>query len=67
LAARLYRDLLGRSTSEAEATRIDLMRPLGTRLTTPLAKDARGICICQDPLYKEIYDEKWASDIREAA
>lgn len=66
LAARLCRDLLGRSTPEAEATRIDLMRPLGTRLTTPLAKDARGICICQDPIFKEIYDEKWVSDIREA-
>lgn len=61
LAARLSRNLLGRATSEAEATRIDLMRPLGTRLTTPIAKDVRGICICQDPIFKDVYYEKWNS------
>jgi hypothetical protein len=59
LAARLFREVLGRSGPGAEATRIDLLRPLGTNLTNPVAKDGRGICICQDPVFQAVYSEKW--------
>ncbi len=60
LAARFYADLLGQPASSAEATRIDLLRGIGGHLTQPIAKDARGICICQDPVFQAAYEEKWA-------
>ncbi len=59
LAARLLADLLGRDVSTAEATRLDVMRPIAEHITQPIAKDARGICICQDPVYQTAFEAKW--------
>jgi len=35
------------------------MRPLGSYLTQPAAKDPRGICICQDADYRDVYQRKY--------
>lgn len=59
LASRLFADLLGLGSDTAQATRIDLMRPLHEHLTRPVAKDEREICICQDQVYVAAYDELW--------
>lgn len=59
LAGRLVAAALGRTTNEAAVTRIDLLKPLGTELTQPAAKDSRGICICQDGIYTEAYKAKY--------
>jgi hypothetical protein len=60
LVARLVGELLGEGPAEAEATRLDLIRPIPAGpLTQPLAKDARGICICQDEVFQAAYEEKW--------
>lgn len=60
LTARLFGQLLGHGSAAAEATRIDVMGSLGEFLTQPLAKDPRGICICQDPVFQAAYEAKWA-------
>jgi hypothetical protein len=59
LVSRLYADLLGVGPHSAQATRIDLMRRLPASLTQPIAKDSRGLCICQDAVYQAAYEEKW--------
>jgi hypothetical protein len=59
LASRLYADLLGRGSASAQATRIDLMGSVPDYPTQPVAKDTRGICICQDAVYQAAYEEKW--------
>jgi hypothetical protein len=61
LAARLIGDQLGRGAKSAAATRIDLMHRLGSHLTQPIAKDPRGICICQDAVYQAAWDEKYGA------
>lgn len=40
-------------------TRIDLLRPLGNYLSFPAKKDLSKRCICQDPLYRSVYQEKY--------
>lgn len=42
-------------------TRVDLMRPLGSFLTQPAAKDPRQICICQDSDYQAAFAKKYAT------
>lgn len=61
IAGRLFADLLGRRVATAEASRLDVMRPIAEHVTQPIAKDARGICICQDPVYQAAYEAKWGS------
>jgi hypothetical protein len=41
-------------------TRIDLLRPLAEYLTQRAQKDPRGICICQDEIYREAYALEYA-------
>ncbi|HEY2053446.1 MAG TPA: E2 ligase fold family C protein [Solirubrobacterales bacterium] len=60
MAARFLADVIGVHSTVAEATRVDLMKPLGERLTQPVGKDPRGICICQDPIFQAAYSEKWS-------
>lgn len=59
VAAQLVADASGQKARTTEVTRIDLLRPLGTDLTQPAAKDARGICICSDPVYADAYKQKY--------
>jgi hypothetical protein len=59
LATSAVRDVLEPRRSRTEVTRVNLLRPLANHLTQPAAKDARGICICQDPDYRRQYDAKY--------
>lgn len=60
LAARLINDL-GTSTDirTATTTRLNPLASVGSETTQPLAKDQRGICICQDPDYQDAWAAKW--------
>jgi hypothetical protein len=60
LAATAVRQALGLNRPGTQVTRIDVMRPLGSYLTQPAAKDQRGICICQDADYRDVYKLKYA-------
>lgn len=60
LAAGAVREALGLNRPGTEVTRIDVMRPLGSYLSQRAAKDQRGICICQDADYREVYKRKYA-------
>lgn len=60
LAAVAVRNVLDGGCAGTQVTRIDVMHPLGSVLTQPAAKDARGICICQDDDYREVYRRKYA-------
>jgi molybdopterin/thiamine biosynthesis adenylyltransferase len=59
LAGRLVADALGVGPSDSSITRIDVMHALGQELVQPVRKDPRGICICQDPVYRQAFDAKW--------
>lgn len=61
LAGSVVRQALGLSLVGTHVTRIDVMHPLGFNLTQPAAKDPRGICICQDADYQDIYRSKYAT------
>jgi molybdopterin/thiamine biosynthesis adenylyltransferase len=58
VAAQLVADASGQPAGRTQITRIDLLRPIGTDLTQPAAKDPRGICICSDPVYANAYKRK---------
>jgi hypothetical protein len=59
LAAAAVRHALRLSRPGTVVTRIDVMHPLGSYLTQPAAKDPRGICICQDADYRDVYQRKY--------
>jgi hypothetical protein len=41
---------------------LNLLRPLGTRLNSPMTKHPSGRCICQDKAYQLAYRAKYSSD-----
>ena len=59
LAAAAVRQALGLNLPGTQVTRVDVMHRLGSNLTQPAAKDHRGICICQDADYRDIYRSKY--------
>jgi hypothetical protein len=59
LASRLVADSLGYGPTHSEATRINLMDSVTQFPTQPLAKDPRGICVCQDETYIDAYRTKY--------
>jgi hypothetical protein len=61
LAGSVVRQALGLNRAGTHVTRINVMRPLGSNLTQIAAKDPRGICICQDGDYQEVYRSKYAT------
>lgn len=61
LAAAAVRQAQGLNGRGTQVTRINVMRALGFHLTQPAAKDPRGICICQDADYQDVYKSKYAS------
>jgi Prokaryotic E2 family C/ThiF family len=61
LAAAAVRQALGLNGLGTQVTRINVMRTLGSDLTQPAAKDPRGICICQDADYRDVYESKYGS------
>jgi hypothetical protein len=62
LAAAAVRHELG-MTNGSCVTQLDLLRPLPPSRLRPVAKDPRGICICQDPDYRDVYAGKFADTI----
>ena len=47
-----------RSEPVSASTRVDLLRPLPSEISVPVAKDDSGRCICADDDYIEIYKRK---------
>lgn len=47
-----------RSEPVSASTRVDLLRPLPSEISVPVAKDDSGRCICADDDYVEIYQRK---------
>jgi hypothetical protein len=60
LAASAVRRSLGLDKAGTSITRIDVMATLAEYLTQAAAKHPRGICICQDADYLEVYRSKYA-------
>lgn len=58
LAAAAVRDVLWGSTG-SHITQLNVLKPLPASPIRPAAKDPRGLCICQDRDYREVYEEKF--------
>jgi Prokaryotic E2 family C/ThiF family len=63
LASRLLAAAAGTSPDSTRVTRIDVQQPISEYLTQPAQKDPRGICICQDPVYREAYNLKYSEGV----
>lgn len=61
LAAQLLRAALGDEPDAAVVTRLDLLRSMPPEPTQPAGKTPAGSCICQDPVYQRVYEEKYRS------
>lgn len=59
LVADLVKHARGELNNTTTATRIDLLRPLGTYLNDPRARDATGRCICGDRDFQQAYRKKY--------
>ena len=59
LAGRLVAERSGLAADQTRVARLNVMRTLGEDLVQPMQKDPRGICICQDPVYRAAYEGKW--------
>ena len=60
LAAEIVNEAASlRSEVVTPVTKIDLLRPLGTKLGEPSAKHVSRRCICHDPIYLETYARKY--------
>jgi hypothetical protein len=60
LAAAAVRNVIG-GLDGSHITQLDVLKPLQLSRTRPAAKDPRGICICQDLDYQEVYVAKFGS------
>jgi hypothetical protein len=66
LAGRIVAHALDVVPERSHAARIDVSREMAELipdLNHPIAKDPRGICICQDPDYQDAYALKYAPSI----
>jgi hypothetical protein len=61
LAGACVCDVLEPRTPGTEITRTNVLAPLAKHLTQRAAKDARGICICQDADYQAQYNVKYGA------
>jgi molybdopterin/thiamine biosynthesis adenylyltransferase len=60
LAGELVAHAAGiRQSPPPVTTTIDLLRPLGSYMSMPITKHTSGLCICQDPDYREAYRAKY--------
>lgn len=62
LAAAAVRDVLAVQTG-SHITQLDLLKPLPSVPTRIAAKDPRGICLCQDPDYRDVYERKFRRSV----
>lgn len=59
LAAEVVKHAAGHDAAPATSTRINLLRPLGTYLHDPKARDVTGRCICADQDFLQVYAGKY--------
>lgn len=59
LAAELVKHAAGLPASATTSTRMNLLRPLGSHLNDPKAKDASGRCICADEEFLAVFRQKY--------
>jgi hypothetical protein len=59
LAAAAVAKAAGYEAPGTHVTRMNVLRSVPPHLTQPAAKDPRGICICQDPDYRETHRRKY--------
>jgi hypothetical protein len=62
LAAQFVEFLRRGAGKGSRVTRLDVLRAVPTQPTQPAAKDPRGICVCQDELFRAAYRSKYAVD-----
>lgn len=62
LAAAAVRHELGIGNG-SQVTQLDVLKPLPPVPSHPVAKDPRGICICQDSDYRDVYTRKFAGPL----
>ena len=61
LAAEIVQHAQGKHSVDRTRTEIDLLRPLGMHLSNNDAKHPSGRCLCQDPDFIGVYNEKYAT------
>jgi Prokaryotic E2 family C/ThiF family len=59
LAAALVRSTIGADPSTTSATRIDVLKPLGSNLAQPMRRRGDGRCLCDDPEFLNRYVDKY--------
>lgn len=59
LASAAIRHALGSLGEGSRITQLDVLKATPAMRTRPIAKDPRGICICQDPAYRETFLKKY--------
>ena len=62
LAGRLLTHALAQDPPTTMISRLDLSRPIPSVVTQPAQKDPRGICICQDDIYRDAHRLKYTAD-----
>lgn len=62
LAAAAIRYELGMAHG-SQVTQLDVLKPLPSTRSRPVAKDPRDICICQDRDYREVYTSKFDENV----
>lgn len=60
LAAALTRSALDGDPSITSATRINVLRRLGSEVTHPVRARRDGRCLCDDPIFRTQYNRKYA-------
>lgn len=65
LAAELVKHAAGFPASPTTSTRLNLLRPLGSHLNDPKAKDASGRCICRDADFLAAYRRKYGDPVEQ--
>ncbi|TIW14939.1 MAG: hypothetical protein E5V67_34650, partial [Mesorhizobium sp.] len=51
--------------SPTTSTRVNLLRPLGSHLHDPKAKDSSGRCICSDGDFIAAYRRKYSKNVEQ--
>lgn len=63
LAAELVKHSAGFPVGPTTSTRVNLLRPLGSHLHDPKAKDSSGRCICSDDDFIAAYRRKYGKSV----
>lgn len=63
LAAEIVIQGLGVERNVDEITSLNMMRPISKYINEGEKKHISGNCICQDPVYQEVYKSKWLGQI----